>query len=140
MSYSYVPSVCAYRWTCPVPPHIPPLQGLAHHGKAVIVQLGRFDKQAVKLPYTFFCLRQTLLIYPYGFLAWQTAFALCPLVPFSVLSELAFFICEEFYLYSPLSISVIRHLFLVSVVYCFRYLSFSCRCCPFTKHLGFHSG
>lgn len=43
------------------------LVGLAHHGKAVIVQLALgvvlvdFDKQAVKLPYTLFCLRQTLL-------------------------------------------------------------------------------
>ena len=24
----YVPSVCVYRWTCPVPPHKPPLQAL----------------------------------------------------------------------------------------------------------------
>ena len=24
----YVPSVCACRWTCPVPPHKPPLQAL----------------------------------------------------------------------------------------------------------------
>ena len=44
------------------------LVGLAHHGKAFIVQLALgvvlvdFDKQAVKLPYTLFCLCQTLLI------------------------------------------------------------------------------
>src|SRR5699024_6756730 len=30
----------------------------------------------VKLPYTLFCLCQTLLIYPYGFLALQTEFLL----------------------------------------------------------------
>ena len=47
------------------------LVGLAHHGKAVIVQLALgvvlvdFDKQAVKFPYTLVCLCQTLLIYPY---------------------------------------------------------------------------
>lgn len=47
------------------------LVGLAHHGKAIIVQLALdvvlvdFDKQAVKFPYTLFCLCQTLLIYPY---------------------------------------------------------------------------
>ena len=44
------------------------LVGFAHHGKAIIIQLALgvvlvdFDKQAVKLPYTLFCLCQTLLI------------------------------------------------------------------------------
>ena len=43
------------------------LIGPAHHGKAVIIQLALgvvlvdFDKQAVKLPYTLFCLRQTYI-------------------------------------------------------------------------------
>ena len=44
------------------------LVGLAHHGKAFVAQIALgvllvdFDKQAVKLPYTLFCLCQTLLI------------------------------------------------------------------------------
>lgn len=54
------------------------LAGLAHHGKAFIAQIALgvvlvdLDRQAVKLPYTLFCLCRTLLIYLYGFLALQT--------------------------------------------------------------------
>lgn len=54
------------------------LVSFAHHGKAFVAQIALgvilvdFDKQAVKLPYTLFCLCQTLLIYLYGFLALQT--------------------------------------------------------------------
>ncbi len=54
------------------------LVGLAHHGKTFVAQIALgivlvdFDKQAVKLPYTLFCLCQMLLIYLYGFLALHT--------------------------------------------------------------------
>ena len=57
--------------------HLLVLVGLAHHGKTLVAQIALgvvlvdFDKQAVKLPYTLFCLCQTLLIYLYGFLALQ---------------------------------------------------------------------